>query len=101
MIATLWLMSQLLVVTALVMGGASLAESPVQAVLFGATAALLLATAITAVVFALRAAATIPVPSARPWLRAGLPRAFRLAQDPGVPGAVLVRAPARLVSPLG
>lgn len=101
MVTALWMMAQLLVVSGILVCSVSLPEAPSQAVLLGVVAALYVAATVAAVVYAPRLRALWHALPPLAQVRRRAPRVFLVAADPGIPGAVLVRAPARLVSPLG
>ncbi|GAA1318650.1 hypothetical protein ACFSWE_07090 [Leucobacter albus] len=100
MLLSLWLMSQFLLITLLVAFGAAQPQSPAQLALLGATCLLALAPVVTAIVCARRIALAFPLPSLTSRSRRASFRTFRVAADPGTPGAALARAPSRVVSSL-
>lgn len=101
MLVSLWLMAQFILITLAVAFGTSLPQSPTQALLFGAAGVLALAPLLTAVLCTHRASFALALPFPRTAQRPAPMRAFRVAQDPGTPGAALPRAPSRLASALG
>lgn len=101
MLLSLWMMVQFILVTLVVTFGASLPQSPAQALLFGAAGVLALAPLLTAVVCAYRTVVVPALPQSTTGMRPTPLRSFRVAQDPGTPGAALPRAPSCVVPALG
>lgn len=101
MLLSLWMMTQFVLLTLLVVFGTSQPQSPVQAILLGAVGVLALAPALTAFVCARRRVFVLALPQCFRRQRSAIFRSFSLPQDPGTAGAALPRAPSHACSALG
>ena len=93
MLLSLWLMSQFVLITLLVAGGAVAPQTPLQLALLGAVGLLAVAPAVLAVIAARRLPSAHLGWTERHAFRAACPATFRMPTAPGNPGMPRSRAP--------